>query len=218
MLTITKDSKLIKNYKQVHQLDVTEFSFAYILNYVVLEEGVTLRNILDIVKINKEFYAMIMPNNFVEEYLEEAYKEGAARPTDLVRLELSHNFDFTNKSVFMERRPYFDGVCAEENSTYAIDFTPVNVLMDLPVCYKLQDTFMISDEESDKLHIINKTVDETAFCTLIDVIDAIMWEISFYGPPSKRDDTIEEINKAIKEKDFIPLDWDSIVNSDDSLD
>ena len=45
--------------------------------------------------------------------------------------------------------------------------------------------------------------------TLLDLLDTIYWEISFYGSPSQREETFGELRERMKDidlKDTIPFD------------
>lgn len=79
---------------------------------------------------------------------------------------------------------------------YAIEFTPVNELADKPI--KVDTTYEIVEN----LHEApwRKTLfKSTKPMYLLDVIWAILWEISFCGSPAARDEQVAELNRRIED-------------------
>lgn len=117
-------------------------------------------------------------------------------PTEVQVIEITKMFEyFTDLKHELDAEATVD-VCgvgpADEHgcSRYALDFTPVNVIADLPVRLKPR-----MDIRAD-----HKTVAEVPCSfSLLDVLGEIYYEISFHGSPESRDEKRGELAEAIAE-------------------
>jgi len=87
----------------------------------------------------------------------------------------------------------------EFREKYAIEFTPMYQLADYPI--KISDKLSILDyrEKHDKRCL--KIIDFAPSITLIELLYAIFWELSFCGGIAGRDKKKGELNSALKEFD-----------------
>lgn len=82
----------------------------------------------------------------------------------------------------------------DSDTTWAIDFTPVNDLRDLPV--KLANTFTLWDWRTDEPEKQKLKVD----CySLLDVLGELYFEVSFHGSPEDRNERGNELAEIVKE-------------------
>ncbi len=79
--------------------------------------------------------------------------------------------------------------------TYAIEFTPINQLAKKPI--KIDDAFNIrNDAAIDKSESIIFSGVKPFY--LLDIIYALLWEISFAGSPEERDAQIKEMDEQME--------------------
>jgi len=80
---------------------------------------------------------------------------------------------------------------------WAIEFSPMYELANYPV--KISKEMTIADWSKDGID--NKKIDFKPSITLIELLYAIFWEISFFGNPMKRTKEKEALDKSSKEID-----------------
>jgi hypothetical protein len=95
----------------------------------------------------------------------------------------------------------------EGAEAYAIDFTPLNSIAHLPLT--------LSNKLS--VHVNNARIDseEQYTFSLLDVLDAIYYEISFHGSPIEREAASNELHAIAKSisdgsLDTVPFDFDAL--------
>jgi len=182
-----------------------QFLSSYLLKEVSFYEKITFRDIMYIIKNIgcKELLGEMAWCNF------DAFYEELDKPIDSKRLEESL-FSYIelkwSAEIYNEVLEECIDVHGIDNNskdklTYAIEFMPVNLLAHMEV--KLNNKYDIYDANK-------KTSYDTIMSTnkdmkLIDILVAVLYEISFCGNPESRDDqweglkiSTEEINKAIK--------------------
>jgi len=90
--------------------------------------------------------------------------------------------------------------------SYAIELSPMYKLTDYPI--KIGDKLYIADHDvftkwavkrEGKCPDINYEVDLTPSITLIELLHAILWELSFFGNIKERNEKLRNIVKAAKE-------------------
>jgi hypothetical protein len=175
-----------------------------------LDLGVTLGDIFDAVEQHPDLKAFIGMYSWCN--MNAFHKEAKREPlkkSDLEYLEISRYFeDGTTWDNF-------DGMGKPENPedgteliNYGIGFTPVSEMVHLEV--RLNPKCSIQEDY--------KEVGTTKTCySLLEVLDAIYWEISFYGNPPDRDTKMAELQEMVKEikagtAKTVP--WDEIKRKD----
>jgi hypothetical protein len=180
-----------------------------------IEDGVTL---LDIFRIVDQYKALKM---FIAQYswcgaidafhaqAEEPDLSGEEEDPDekMTHLEIYWHADyskFTKDPAYIELSPSFHGVGpalgknAEHSSDgimrWAIDFSPMYKLADLPV--KLDKTVEFFKPKDYKVGRKPIVAGERCF-SLQDVLDAIYWEISFHGDPQDKREKLGELMERV---------------------
>ena len=106
--------------------------------------------------------------------------------------------------------------------SFAIEFCPMYTLADYPI--RLCTGLHITDYDAkianrEELDLFNKTIDMNPSITLIDLLYAIFWELSFCGSIDARntmkediDGRVKEIKKALKEGRLnkITVPWEKV--------
>ena len=172
-----------------------------------IKEGTTLRNIMDFVRGNKylsEFIAKYSSVNKIELF----HKELDLEPnTDKIicQLVISRVTELQDNefeewiNLIAIGEPWDDELMGiygkhiplkERGNSYAVAFSPLPEILDLPVVLDKKITIRELGEEP-----IWKG--EREF-TLIEILDAIYWELSFHGSPKDRDSMHDELSKALE--------------------
>jgi hypothetical protein len=81
----------------------------------------------------------------------------------------------------------------EWRQAYAIEFSPVNTLMDYVIKIRREMHITDWDKKGDDM---GNVVDFCPSITLIEVLYSVFWELSFMGSPKDRDQKTEEIKEA----------------------
>jgi hypothetical protein len=168
-----------------------------------LDSAVTLRDVFDFIEMHVESIEPIL-GNWVRDFLEESkqpYEEKEGR--DLERLELywflesDHEFG-TSGMAF----PSLHGVGAS-GEKYGVDFSACNGLMNLPLSLKADaEIFMRDSSPRGKSHstIVLPKIDYT----LLGILYGIIWELSFFGPPKKRDEEVKKLMAVVEDAKLHP--------------
>ncbi len=99
---------------------------------------------------------------------------------------------------------YEDDPCFKTDSgkiNYSVSLTPMWELADLPV--KLNKAFTVYDPFDHTTHSPEnpprKLISATRDFTLLEVLDAIYWDISFHGGPAEKQDFSEQLKERLDE-------------------
>lgn len=192
--------------------NVTLSSVDYIMETCEIEDGVTLRDIFSIVKINIALYSIIL-QNWVDEIVEEGLSATFEDEGDVEFLELYWNisvnrFESVNTLCghqFPEFRGWGiwkkdpkHGIPEDQKGGFAIGMSPMKYLIDLPVKLNKTLDLYFDDEEKLKGYSSLVNVDKVEY-TLFHILYGMFWELSFYGGPQQREQKREEINKDIED-------------------
>jgi hypothetical protein len=185
--------------------DITDRALTKLFEPCELAEDVTLRDVFLLIKRDLKMYTVII-NNWVEEFVEEAFTKPDgdfySDDDDVEYLELywfleDYNDDPEDKYLVGNIRPDFYGIgtCADwgdEPCPFSLMFTPVNEIIDLPL--RLAPSLVIYEWLGDK-----KGEYKNPQFSLGQILEAIIWELSFCGPPQTRDDTSKEVLGEMRE-------------------
>lgn len=201
--------------------DLSDVGFSHLFDECRVAEGVVLRDILLLVQPHLDLYEAIL-RTWCEAFVEEGLKPAPDKKeteVEYLRLywQLSINTKWVNdqptdqKMTNVSSFPWLDGVGFLQpdgtRTNYAISFTKTNELAGLPI--KLDPVLRIVDEELEhelfmKGRSEEKSGSEIDFSSckwefpnptfsLGDILYGIFYELSFYGPPERRDEKEAEI-------------------------
>lgn len=171
-------------------------------------DGATTQTLLNILRGEVDFYSKLFDSPYLEAYLNEPSEEDS-RP--LRFLEFRWYIEkWTGKSWGavgeLSVRPDVSGVgkrdCPETHPDpeadlhYALDFTPLPSLADLPVV--VNDSVELH-EYGDKKY--EKTILGDMSLRLIDILFALVEEASFHGSPESRQGRLDSVKDAVKQLD-----------------
>jgi len=193
-----EDSKLIeKNDPQV---------FAYLRSFCEIDPYTTLWDIMDTVR-NNEMLSLFLSKYCwcpdINLFHQELDKKPIINENDKVDcLEVywsSSNHEPTKElSIFAE----FHGIGSEfeeedENikETFSLSASPLNEYAHLKVKLNKQVKLYSSVDLSKKYKKPEVILDSEKDFTLLDILDAIYWDISYYGPPESRDLFMDELTE-----------------------
>jgi len=207
--------------------DVTDIAIRYLFEPCTLEEGVTLRDIFLLLDSNLAMFDTIIGNwcsDIVTEGLTKPAKEyGDYDANGIEYLELCYNVNYDNKrktelrgltradfgGVGWELREdkCFDWVDPETGKPqvefhkgsripWGVSMSPANNLINLPV--KLSNKLIISDSDLDNYCKQLYSFNNPEF-SLGMILYSIIWELSFFGGPDKREDFKENSRKDLEE-------------------
>ena len=176
-------------------------------------------------KIPIEILEEIIQCRYLKEYFEEADKEDDDNepddePMECLELYWIGDSDTYDRIQNMSHQWGFHGVGQKgvipkdilEHSTeeeiqemkdngfrqaYAIEFTPVYQMADLPI--KISKEMQITDWDKSYGDGMCKTIEFRPSISLIEVLYSIFWEISFCGSPEQRDDKMKSLGEALEE-------------------
>lgn len=89
---------------------------------------------------------------------------------------------------------------SEDDTQYAIEFTPLAELLDVPI--RISDKVSVLKKATNrkgKMRLRQDTYENESGIKLYDFITQIIYEVSFLGAPEKRDAEKEELKKRIEE-------------------
>lgn len=197
--------------------DVTERAVTLLFDDCTLEDGVILRDIFLLLNTELDIFDTIITNWCKEIVTEGLTKpKEAARETEIEFLELYWRFykdvDRDTKKTFLGGNifPQFhgmgfvhkedhivDGILhskAGERTGYSIALTPASELMDIPVRFSEDVCIYNEDNWSEQPQKF-----DSGQYSLGQILYAVIWELSFYGGPEKRDQTSQELMDSVDE-------------------
>lgn len=210
------------------------FGYDDLMSNVDPNHSFTLKEVFDIVMdstMPKEVLSKIIQCEYVYDYIMESFTTPISSCADIEYLRLKYVADVSNWDNCLDSGGYwsFDGIgyagvipddlrdniteeqCKEMQregwrQSYAIEFTPVNELRHLPI--KIDFGVTIEDYRGEKLEYQEAFMRPSI--SLITLLYAIFWELSFCGAPDDRDEKKKEINQSIEDiksgkSKFIPL-------------
>lgn len=212
-------------------------------NLCELEEGLTLGDIFLLIESYKEFFVDIYGSILID-IIEEMNKDG--EPLEKIKyLEIAWNVEeiegYLDEQLLLnawgeDEDPSSDFVTEKDelgNINYTVSLMPVNKLKNILIktndkyeIFKI-DTDLTEKHVSGDENVEYEDTSEVIFktkkgFTLVDILDAVFFEITLHGSPSQRDafkdDMLSMIND-IKEdsvKNFKNNEHSSKLNSDES--
>jgi hypothetical protein len=206
-----KNIKIDKNLK---------FDFADLMINVDLDRKFTLKDVLSVCmksKIPLPILGAILRCNYIKDYWEEANKKKNDKNYDMDYLEIywTGSTQTYEGKTSSENMWCFHGVgkegCVGDDvkevykcqkrkipknyrENYAVEMTPINNLANYPI--KVRSTLFFEyydDKHYEKIYDFKPSV------TLIELLHAILWELSFLGSIDQRDKKLKELGESLKE-------------------
>ena len=197
--------------------DVSDISSMYIHDVCEIDNDVTLYDILLLINRNITYYDAVL-NNWTKDLVYEGLfgeKQKDEFNRDIDYLEIyRHLENIKDENKFKLEGfdvPQFhaiskvldkddkNGFKAGDRIPYSVSFLSVADLANLPIKLNHKVDLYEMDYSSDRLKSeIKYTFDYIPF-KLLDILYAIVWELSFYGPPSKRDAKGKELLEIVDE-------------------
>ena len=172
MVKILSSGK-VKWIKGNTAVDISKEISSYVNFRVDIEEGVKVKTLFSILKNNPAYLATfdrIWGKDFVTEGLQSKKKSSINQKS---KIEFYWFLDqFEKDSVQIMPIPSVHGI-EGKNGTFGLDFLPASEIRDLEV--------VVNEKIQTEL------IDLSLRPTLGQILYALIWELSFYGPPKTRD-------------------------------
>ena len=172
--------------------DVTDRWVTYLFYPECTIEGATLADCLRLLKSNMSF-SIVVFNNWVEEFIEEGLNSTES-DEDLISLELYVADELEDGKLQGLTFPSVHAPARGENFEYSIMFTPASKLAHLPITIGGYSIWNTSQRpygayiEADTFNV-----------SLGQILYALIWELSFCGPPKVRDEKTKKLDEAYEE-------------------
>ena len=196
MLRITKKSiffefvEVVDGKESTSVLDVfqTNLGIVSYLNFqATIEDDVTVEDMFKHIAKTPEAIDFAFDSSLGGHALK-PYIDEMSIPTDpdknLVYLEIAHEMDpmVEDGELFDIRR--FRGV-AKDGDIYSVELSPIASYKKLPL--KLNTSYILFDDEG------NVVLETYKLFTLHDIIHAMLYEVSYHGEPSAREEIFNEV-------------------------
>lgn len=199
--------KWIPSTRKYKFIDVTKKSFRYLNESCTIQKGVVLRDIFLILKKNLEIYDLFF-GNWCKEIVEEGLKKTKKKESGIDFLELywmlySEEIYTKEKLLTGNIIPQFHGIGrARKNEDFykkgdiinwGVSLSKANELAHLPL--KFNKKIQIADlEQRDPMDVEAYDLQYS----LMHVMYAIIWELSFHGGPEKREAFSSQLRESVK--------------------
>lgn len=205
---ITSDGKIYRmNYLGRLERDEVKSVKNYLNCVLHLEEGITFETFFNIIIKDKDFFNEVFKDTMGGFDLNQFLKEWKKTTDDnkvnkISYLEVRRDIKLKDDGgpLTLDINNIFEGIIKKdggEKENITLDFIPINHLKKL--CLKINTDFNIPGEIIENVNIVSSVKEMTLF----EVIESILYDITFYGDPTSRDN--------IKEDVFRPQNKDNIV-------
>lgn len=180
--------------------DITDRPLGFLMHDCELDPNLTLRDVFDFIEMHLDSLEPIL-GNWVREFIDESkqpYEEKEER--ELERLELywfiEADQEFGTSGLAY---PSFHGI-GKNGDRYGVDFSACNSLMHLPLSLKTDAEVFMRTPDRQHSTIVLPSVGYT----LIGILYGIIWELSFFGPPKKRDEEVKKLMEIAEDARLHP--------------
>jgi hypothetical protein len=214
-LLLKKDGSLIrtrdfydedKKSWESSESDVTDSAWCHLSDDIEFEEGITLKDLFSLIHKNIEIFEGIF-GNWIDEYthviLNETptEKEEEEQPIDYLRIYWDLSIDDRDNELSIPAWPNFGGfgIASHDDNSYkkgdvirwGVGLSPMQNFADLPL--KLEETVDVwyCDKKESKQY-------KSYGYTLYQVIQSVIWEISFHGGPSQTSKFMDGLKQQIE--------------------
>lgn len=183
-------------------------TFIYLAEDIELDETVTLRDIMNFVRKNEDLTDFIRMYSFcfhIDEFHECLDKHPVIDENG--EIEYLEIYWYTGTHHYKEDEPFhltqspdFHGIGKRdgESTAFAVECIPLEEIAHLRLV--LNEEFTINHYQAYKEpHFINGEQKYKTSFTLLQVLNAIYWEISFHGGPQENQKFVEEINRRVED-------------------
>ena len=184
---------------------------------IFLENGITLETVLNSFYKENIFQMLsYVPENF-KNYMSELDK-APIDDKEIEKLEVNHHLNyFDHDKVSTDFGDSFYGIGyplkeddphgvlhAGDRSFYSLSLTPLNAIKNLSVSINRKLEFNILKKENENLKIfIVPSEEDNFFPSVFDFINTIMYELTWYGDVSERDEFSESLIEQAKKENII---------------
>lgn len=166
-------------------------------------DGTTVQALMDILSSDVDFYGKLFGAPHLAEYLAEApedsieirlveFRWAMARYAGRPSFSPEGDIDFSPDAVGIGHDPAQQG----KEVGYVLDFTALTTLAKLPI--RVNDLLEMEDNDGDSPRRVNSVLGRMPM-KLIDVLAALMEEMSFNGSPAERSERITDMKNACEE-------------------
>ncbi len=205
---ITSDGKIYRmNYLGRLERDEVKSIKNYLNCILHLEEGINFETFFNIIIKDKDFFNEVFKDTMggfdLNQFLKEWKKNtNGDKVNKISYLEVRRDIKLKDDAglLTLDVNNIFEGIIKKNNGekeSITLDFIPINNLKKLSL--KINTDFNIPGEIIENVNIVSSIKEMSLF----EVIESILYDITFYGDPTSRD--------KIKEDVFRPQNKDNIV-------
>ena len=206
MITIKKNQVIYNSYNEEPE-DITEHILFHLMEPTKLDDDITLKDIFILMENNIDILQGII-GNWIDEIVQEGlHKEqkpysNQYNKDELEYLELYKHYDIDEPDGFGHINFHGVGFILQEEHEYmkegdrinwSLSFSAPNDIINIPL--KLNNNIKIYKDDK----VLAETKSDSSLYTLIEIFYHIIWELSFHGSPSNRDETKDMLNQRVKD-------------------
>lgn len=195
MLKLKPGGTLERTNDRNETKDVTDLAITFLHENIEFDENVTLRDLFLVINKELSLFNLIF-GNWIKEYTDvilngiPEIKETSAK-IDYLRVfwEIHNHGEEYNIPAF----PFFDGISIEngEEKKWAVEYSPMQNHAHLPLV--LDPNVQVYNFESKE----NKKYPSSGY-TFFNVIQGILYEISFHGGPEATKRVLDDLTAQVK--------------------
>ncbi len=207
---ITSDGKIYKmNYfGRLERNEVTTIK-NYLNCILHIEEGTTFETFFNIILKDKDFFSEVFKETMGGFDLNQFIKEWKNN------LEIKNNHNISYLEVYrdinlkdntgiitLDVMNVFEGVIKKEDGEkerISLDFIPISSLKKIPL--RINNDFNIPGQIIENVNMLTSVKEMTLF----EVIESILYDITFYGDPKSRDQIKEDVMNGYNKDTMIQL-------------
>lgn len=205
---VTSDGKIYKmNYLGRFEREEVKSLKNYLNCVLHLEEGITFGTFFNLILKDKDFFNEVFKETMggfdLNQFTKEWGKNGEKKDVEKINyLEIYRDIKLKdNGDLIIDIRNIFEGVIKKEteNENVSLDFIPISNLKDLPL--KINTDYIIPGIIIENVNMINSSKDMTLF----EVLESILYDITFYGDPTSRDKIKDDVLNLSNKDNIIQL-------------
>lgn len=188
-VVFTKNGLKFKKYNKYAKINTF---LPYLRSVCKIQSKVTLLDMLNAIEKNNlhEFVSCYSWCQNILSYHKEA-RLPRKEKANCKSLEVYWDYQLISDELLTSTS--FHGV-GKDGTKYALDLSPLNDIAHLPV--KLNENLEVVEYEKGKEIIVFKCKKEFS---LLEVLDAIYWEVGFFGNIKERDNMIDTLKERVEE-------------------
>jgi len=207
---ITSDGKIYKmNYfGRLERNEVTTIK-NYLNCILHIEEGTTFETFFNIILKDKDFFSEVFKETMGGFDLNQFIKEWKNN----VEIKNNHNISYlevyrdinlkdNTGIITLDVMNVFEGVIKKEDGEkerLSLDFIPISSLKKIPL--RINNDFNIPGQIIENVNMLTSVKEMTLF----EVIESILYDITFYGDPKSRDQIKEDVMNGYNKDTMIQL-------------